>query len=352
MPKKERDEALSELTAKIFSEMVEYVLMDEVLEAHQEIARSRSVCDVCHTRCTEVHAPGPSNPVPRAAGPSSRAVSPSNEGTSASVKSPAGGAGTPVPGQDGAYYLSCENCKRQIASNRFAQHLSQCMNLNSSRRGPARNATAKSKLASEAGRSASPYVAPENGHISDDNRNTASATKSKSKAKAKRTDNGDFSGNRKRPASPSVSPAKKSKKAKSAGSPITRPKADPDLPTSPSNSTLLLPHSQTKVPSKLRDSSFVSTQHDRHSPSPTPTHISSPARSVSTLASVAPTQSPILSSSTLHKKKPNGKPAPALPVKRPSPPRPPPPVIRMVEPDYLIDVEGDETGSSTDTDSS
>ncbi|KIK26545.1 hypothetical protein PISMIDRAFT_94878, partial [Pisolithus microcarpus 441] len=36
----------------------------------------------------------------------------------------------------------------------------------------------------------------------------------------------------------------------------------------------------------------------------------------------------------------------AAQVKRPSPPRPPPPP----QPDYLIDVEGDETGSSTDTD--
>ena len=54
---------------------------------------------------------------------------------------------------------------------------------------------------------------------------------------------------------------------------------------------------------------------------------------------------------------------------RPSPPRPPPPLVRAPEPDYLIgetspqtlfpalsliytvDVEGEETGSSTDTDS-
>ncbi|EMD41722.1 hypothetical protein CERSUDRAFT_110296 [Gelatoporia subvermispora B] len=351
MPKKERDEALSELTARIFSEMVENALMDEVLAAHQEIARARTICDVCHTRCTEAHVPGPSNSESRAAGPSSRAVSPSAIEGIANNKSPAG-TGSPVPGQDGNYYLACSVCNRQVASNRYAQHLSGCMNLNNTRRGAARSATAKSKLASEAGRSASPYVTPENGHMSDDHKTTGNATKSKGKSKAKRAD-GAEAANRKRPASPSVSPAKKVKKAKVGGSPISRVKADPELPASPIPATLPLPNSQTKIPSKLRDSSFVSTQYDRQSSSPTPTHISSPAHSVSTLASVAPNQSPVLSASPLKKgKKPNGKAALPIPVKRLSPPRPPPPVIRMVEPDYLIDVEGDETGSSTDTDSS
>lgn len=66
-PKKERDEALNEFVSaptglplagplmaiqsnRIFSSMVEELLMDVVLQSHQEIARSKSVCEICHTR--------------------------------------------------------------------------------------------------------------------------------------------------------------------------------------------------------------------------------------------------------------------------------------------------------------
>lgn len=75
MPKRERDEAVAELvsapprsqgpclsvghiltvsfgtqSSTIFAAMLEEILMDVVQESHQEIARSRAVCDVCHTR--------------------------------------------------------------------------------------------------------------------------------------------------------------------------------------------------------------------------------------------------------------------------------------------------------------
>ena len=36
---------------RIFSSMVEDLLMDIVLQSHQEIARNRAICDICHTRC-------------------------------------------------------------------------------------------------------------------------------------------------------------------------------------------------------------------------------------------------------------------------------------------------------------
>lgn len=88
----------------------------------------------------------------------------------------------------------------QVASTRYASHLSSCLRLGSSRRGAARTAITKTKyvvviqllrrlisclnrLASEAGRSASPYT--EAGNLSDDGK-TASG-KAKLKSKAKRT---------------------------------------------------------------------------------------------------------------------------------------------------------------------
>ena len=37
-------------SSTIFAAMLEEILMDVVQESHQEIARSRAVCDVCHTR--------------------------------------------------------------------------------------------------------------------------------------------------------------------------------------------------------------------------------------------------------------------------------------------------------------
>lgn len=227
------------------------------------------------------------------------------------------------------------------------------MGLGNSRRGTTRNATSKNKLASEAGRSASPYLASENGNLSDDHQPTP--TKGKAKSKAKKSDDAEFNLHRKRPGSPSLSPVKKQKKGKT-GSPIARVKADPEIPGSPSNS-LTLPHASThsRVPSKLRDSSMVSSiARDHRSSSPeSPSRVSSPAHSVSTLASAPSLKSPILSASNIKPRPKNARAAPA-PPKRPSPPRPPPPppMIRMPEPNYLIDVEGEETGSSTDSDSS
>ena len=89
----------------------------------------------------------------------------------------------------------------QMASNRFAPHVSSCMKFGGSRRGTARNSNknrcvlcrrrvlgawlrvANSRLPSEAGRSDSPYLASENGHVSDEGK---SPSKSKAKSKAKR----------------------------------------------------------------------------------------------------------------------------------------------------------------------
>ncbi|KAI0824113.1 hypothetical protein BC628DRAFT_1379858 [Trametes gibbosa] len=348
MPKRDRDEAVAELSSTIFSAMLEEILMDAVQQSHREIARARAVCDVCHTRCNAVHVPGPSN-----AG-TSRIPTPNGGETNSPS---ATGANTPVNGasNNGTVYLACLECKREIASNRYATHLSGCMGIGN-RRGAARSATAKSKAgaASELGKSASPRLASEAAHLSDDGGAVKPPpAKGKAKGKAKKTDDSALNGNGKRTGSPSISPVKKSKKQKT-GTAASRMKSEADSPMS-SNSLLPVPSSATRIPSKLRESSIASSfQRDRRSSSPdSPTRLSSPARSISTQASTA-LRSPAISSATIKSKPANGKGrgAPA-PPRLPSPPRPPPPVpiIRMPDTDYLVDVEGEETGSSTDTDS-
>ncbi|KAI0768517.1 hypothetical protein BD413DRAFT_479082 [Trametes elegans] len=361
MPKRERDDAVAELSSTIFSAMLEEILMDVVQQSHKEIARARAVCDVCHTRCAPfpplprcagpVHVPGPSN-----AG-SSRIATPNGDGH-ASGNSPAGtGTNTPVNGRDGTVYFECPECRRQIASNRYAPHLSGCMGIGN-RRGAARSATAKSRLGNELGKSASPRLASEAVHLSDDGGHGSGKTppaKGKGKAKGKKNaDDGALNGNGKRTGSPSISPVKKYKKQKTTGSAAGRVKLDPESPAS-SNNLLSVAPSQARVPSKLRESSIASSfQKERHTSSPESlTRLSSPARSISTQASTV-LRSPAISSANIKTKQTNGKGrgAPA-PPRLPSPPRPPPPVpiIRMPDTDYLVDVEGEETGSSTDTDS-
>ncbi|TBU64833.1 hypothetical protein BD310DRAFT_913472 [Dichomitus squalens] len=345
MPKRERDEAVAELSSTIFAAMLEEILMDVVQESHKEIARSRAVCDVCHTRCGAVHVPGPSNAnangsrIPTPSGDLKNGESPSATGTN-----------TPVNGKDGNVYFECLECKRQIASNRYAPHLAGCMGLGN-RRGAARNASVKAKLGSEAGKAGSPRLASEAVDGYEDS--PRPPPKGKGKSKAKKSDDASFNTNGKRTASPSVSPMKKSKKQKTAASPATRIKPDPE----PSNNLLSVTSSAARIPSKLRASSTVSSLHrEQRSSSPeSGTRLSSPARSISTQASTV-IRSPAISNATLKSKQANGKGRGApLPPRMPSPPRPPPavPVIRMHETDLFVDVDGhgDETGSSTDTDS-
>ncbi|KZT74845.1 hypothetical protein DAEQUDRAFT_8937 [Daedalea quercina L-15889] len=349
MGKKERDEFLSEISGQIFSAMVEDALMDVVLESHQAIARSKRVCDICHTYCGRVHVPGASGSVSQPGITSSKVVTPTD------TNSPAdNGTTTPTNGKvNGNVMLDCVNCGRQLASNRYAAHLADCMGLNS-RRGAARNASNKSKLGSDAGRSASPYMGTEDGMLSDEGK-LPPVGKGKGKSRAKRADDAEFNLHRKRPGSPNISPKKNQKKAKTSGSPMARVRAETDRPGTPSN-TLSVPQtgSHSRVPSKLRESSIVSSAQRELSSSPEgPSRVPSPAPSVSTLASAPSLQSPTLSAKS--PQKPSGKKGKPIPhpPRRPSPPRPPPPpvIVRMPEPDYLVDVEGDETGSSTDTDS-
>jgi len=209
------------------------------------------------------------------------------------------------------------------------------MGLASARRGAIRG-NPKSKPSLDVDRSVSPTS--EVGNVSDD----TTKGKIKGKSKVKRAEEAEFNLKRKRPVSPQVSPNKKQKKQKSSASPVSRVKAGPDL-SGVRNSTHYSPsHSQSKVPSKLRESSSASFL-ERSSLSDS----SQSSSRAGTPASSSFSHSPQLSAKNIG----NGK-NKALAFnhpKRPSPPRPPP----LQVPDFTIDVEGgDETGSSTDTDSS
>ncbi|KAJ7042462.1 hypothetical protein C8F04DRAFT_78426 [Mycena alexandri] len=319
MPKSQKEETLAALGTRIFSAMLEDLVMDVTLQSHHETARSRSICPVCKTRCSSVHAPTHSQV-------GSQSL-PSRPSTPAANGSGGTGTSTPTGKPDGNLYLECVNCSRQIASNRYAPHLSSCMGLSTTRRGAARGGAAKSKQPSEAGGSSSPEALSDEG----------GTPKGKGKSKTKRPDEADFNLKRKRPDSPQLTPNKKQKK-QTTGSPVSRIKAGNDisgLPGSAQHSPSTNSHS--KVPSKLRDSSTASLVERSSTPS---SRFSSPAGD-SPMSSSYSNQSPSLGSTSkgIRVKPPN-----IVPPKQRTPPRP-------IVDDFLLDDGGDETGSSTDTDS-
>ncbi|KAF8168313.1 hypothetical protein B0H34DRAFT_855071 [Crassisporium funariophilum] len=393
MPKSEREETLAALTALIFSAMLDELVMDATLQSHHEVARGNALCKVCNTRCGSIHTPGATDSQSSASGlaATSSADTPSSASSTDPAKTlPNGsfGTGTSTPTTsgkaDGNLFLECVSCNRQIASNRYALHLSSCMGLSTARRGAVRGG-AKSKQASDAGRSASPASEAENGSDEKVNGNG----KGKAKGKGKKAEESDFTNKRKRPGSPQVTPNKKSKKGKPAGSPVSRVKADPDPSGLPTNSHYSpSTTSQSKVPSKLRDSSTASFLDHSQSHSQSQSQSQSPSSSASSRDSSPEgdadggSRSAATPASSSFSKSPtgprhgqgqvagngngngragggekSGRGRPVVgnanakgrgPPKRPSPPRPQP----IHVPDYAMDIDhGNETGSSTDTDS-
>ncbi|KAF8807211.1 hypothetical protein BYT27DRAFT_7137717 [Phlegmacium glaucopus] len=350
MPKSERDEILTTLTSRIFSAMLDELVMDATLQSHLEVTRGRTLCSACNTHCGSIHVPGnngssqPSAPVPIASSADTPSSASSNDVVPKAHHNGTLGTGTSTPTSvkaDGTVFFECVSCSRQIASNRYAPHLSACMGLSTARRGAVRG-NAKSKQASDAGRSASP--ASDGGNASDDRTDL----KGKAKAKGKKTaDESDFTLKRKRPESPQISPNKKSKKGKVFGSPVARVKADPDssgLPGNSHGSPATTSHS--KIPSKLRASSTTSflerSSSSSRGSSPGGVSVATPSSSFSSHSPVRPPAG-------------NGKPSRGRPQalgtgppKRPSPPRP----QAIHVPDYSMDIDhANETGSSTDTNS-
>lgn len=349
--------------------MVDEFIMDAALQSHSEVARNRSMCNVCHTRCGQVHNFASSNTTQNGAAGSSvesRVGTPAGEG-----KTTGAGANTPNNVKDGNVYLDCVNCGRQVASNRYASHLSSCMGLGTgNRRGTTRSA-AKSKQASDAGRSASPFPGSENGNMSDDSRQsvalsqTTAKSKGKPKGRPKGSGTADSPANRKRPASPQLSPPKKSKKQKTTGSAATRVKAEPNTPII--NHHLAPPiNSHSKVPSRLRESSTASflEREPSHSSSPD-SRSSSPGALL--VSAATPSSGHSAQSPAARKRNAQatnglsglgsslgglaGSLGAGMGKAMPRVPSPPAPPIRRTDTEYLVDVEGDETGSSTDTDS-
>ncbi|KAI5835432.1 hypothetical protein K523DRAFT_411496 [Schizophyllum commune Tattone D] len=269
MSKSENDELLNSLSSRIFSLLVDDLVMDAALQAHRDAAKSRAVCANCGTCCSAVRTPGQSGLAsPCKASMLSRSGTPS-------MSDSRGGNGT--PGKEGVLYLECVNCQRQIASSRYAPHLSSCMGLSSSRRAAVRG-SAKAKQSAERERSLSP--GSDVAALSEDSQ----PLKNKAKSKSKKKDEAEFSLKRKRPTSPQPSPKKPKPKpagTSAANSPRFKNPTIPPPVSRPASSARLGPHSrrpssqpvpsaspaqqshafkksQSKVPSKLRESSTVS----------------------------------------------------------------------------------------------
>ncbi|KAG6371663.1 hypothetical protein JVT61DRAFT_9377 [Boletus reticuloceps] len=351
--------------------MLDDLVMDAALQGHREIARSRVECQICRTRNAS-HLPAVVQVVPLTGCSSNlanrhtldpfRTVHGSNahalpqaqyagsiEASSSAVKTlPNAGTSTPTTVKDGNVLFECTVCKRQIASNRYAPHLSSCMGIGTGvRRGTARATNLKTKIPIDSGRSASPYLGSENGNLSDDNSNEKAKGKSKGKIA------GICHSLRARciiSLVPCFSTQSRARRPYESGSVL--------YSWSPIHFSMLQSlqalSSHSKVPSKLRASSTASFLDRERSSTPgsqssvgTPIGAStSPAISANSPAGTGPPKRGRPKGS----KTGVGRGAAAL-MKRPSPPRPPPPPVR-IEPDYLIDVEGEETGSSTDTDGS
>ncbi|KAI9445459.1 hypothetical protein H4582DRAFT_924089 [Lactarius indigo] len=352
MAKAERDDALNTLASRLFAAMLDDIMVDVAMQSHQEVGRSRRKCDVCYTHCRQVHPPVPVNAA--AAGASQSTLPGSRPSTPPRDAETPAATGTPNSGvnKNGTVVLDCVGCGRPTPSNRYAIHLSSCISDGvGTRRAAVRNATSKSKIGSDAGRSASPYPGSENGNVSDHYAPPPppgpkkKGRPPKNKPKASQSDGercqrrwGTFV--EPKTGSPLSSPTKSTKKHKVFPRPATPlARVGNGTPLGPPGAK-----SQSKIPSRLRESSIASFLE------PEATGASPGSRSSSPGTAATPTSS-IFGNGRANGFAVGGGEEKRVPPRAPSPPRPPPPVTRRPETDYLVDVEGDETGSSTDTDS-
>ncbi|KAH7104709.1 hypothetical protein BKA62DRAFT_693146 [Auriculariales sp. MPI-PUGE-AT-0066] len=247
-----RDEGLSAIASQMFETMLSEVVMSVALQSHNEIARARETCNLLHvpppparqsTAGSRAHTPVPT---PNPAKPGSM------NGT-LNVKDTAK--------TDGNVLIECSNCKRSVASNRFAQHLSGCLGL----AGGARRGTAvrvgppgtKSKLGSD-GRSASPFIGSEAG-VSGDEQLVPPKPKIGRPPKKKQP---FVPSGTKRPLSPDRTSSPPNKKAKK---PAQKP---PSAVSTGSAASITGFSSQVKAPSKLQHTSPPPSQLLPHRPPP------------------------------------------------------------------------------------
>lgn len=352
MSRADRDSILSDLSARVFATMLEEIVMDTAIQAHKEENRRSKQCKICSTRCGIVHATSATAPVPG----SSRAASPPATHDGSQTGNGNGNSGT---NKDGNINLDCISCQRPISSNRYAQHLAQCLGVGAGVRRVAQR-TAKTKDGAT-GRSASPYI--------EDSADDPKTAKSKVKSKVDE----EYMGGQKRAGSQSTSPSKKQKKGKN-------PPAGTGPPRPP-GTRLGLPGSNPKLPSKLHSTPTPSVashvSKNSHSPSAHSDSSEEEGESVGEAeshSSVLGMNSPSLptsesigrgrsksntitsnlgdvSNGATKAKKVTGTGPPTKKASAPRLPSPkilPPPVTIRRDTTYLVDIEGDETGSDTD----
>lgn len=198
---KSREELIAHFSNKAFSGMLQEILIDTVLQSHKEIVRTVfQMNNVASTSSNGIAVSANGSP---------------GIGTNL-ASNPTGKDKT-----DGNIYFECTNCQKKIASNRYAPHLSGCLGIGTgSRRGAARNASAKNRLGPELERGASPAVSDYGSPLLD---TPNSKGKSKAKGSNKKSNgkllDGDNNGNHKRSASSvEISPSKKVKKQKTGDS--------------------------------------------------------------------------------------------------------------------------------------
>lgn len=241
MSPNDNDVIIKQLSHSIFDKLLDDVLMDIGEKAHKEVARSRAVCNICHTKCRSIHIPGPSNGTraPSNNGNlnvpgSDQSGEPSRPGTplaaAANGKSSASGTSTPnSKDKSSNVYFDCLKCKTPVASNRYAPHLERCMGINGngSRRSAVSRTATKTKLDGTLSRSNTPQLlvngddappppaaAPARKGRPPKNAGTTPGKPKKGKANAhSATPEGHGPG--KRPASPTPTPPKPGKKLKS-----------------------------------------------------------------------------------------------------------------------------------------
>ncbi|WVQ96149.1 hypothetical protein IAU59_003252 [Kwoniella sp. CBS 9459] len=218
-----RSSEISAVASAILDEMIGDLVLSTAMAAHREIKRGRVVCGTCGTKC-RAHLPLPPPTLQQSSAAPSRTSSPQPPLSTDGSQPPSRAGGYPVGPERGTggstgigsgsgrvdaggnVFFECLVCSRQIASNRYAPHLSSCLGLNgSTRRGAARSAAAKARLGSNNDRSSpSPYTAgngSENGDWGSDGDSVSGSKKRKM-----------MNGSAKRGRSPSKVPM--SKKAK------------------------------------------------------------------------------------------------------------------------------------------
>ncbi|KAL1691944.1 hypothetical protein GGG16DRAFT_124508 [Schizophyllum commune] len=253
MSKSENDELLNSLSSRIFSLLVDDLVMDAALQAHRDAAKSRAVC-------ANLRTPGQSGSAsPCKASMLSRSGTPS-------MSDSRGGNGT--PGKEGVLYLECVNCQRQV---RFGPRVRESEVSGTCTSRVARH-SCTFRQSAERERSLSP--GSDAAALSEDSQPLKNKAKSKSKKKGKPH----------QPTSPQPSPKKPKPKpagTSAANSPRFKNPTIPPPVSRPASSARLGPHSrrpssqpvpsaspaqqshafkksQSKVPSKLRESSTVS----------------------------------------------------------------------------------------------